>query len=163
MSVERKISRAIAVICVCAIALVGASATAGPGYVEVAAAKSCKRPSGVVTLTFSARKYPNIRRHALAAIRKGWPRVLVLDRPGASGRRKRLLEYIPTRAGYDRDEYPPAVGRGVGPGLTKGSGPTGWRADVMYVPSHENRSHGSSMGGKLRKYCNGTRFRYAFN
>ena len=97
MSVEREMSRAVAVICVCATALVGASATAGPGYVEVAAAKSCKRPSG------------------------------------------------------------------VGPGLTKGSGPTGWRADVMYVPSHENRSHGSSMGGKLRKYCNGTRFRYAFN
>lgn len=139
-----------------------APATAGPGLVDMAAARSCRLPSGVVTLTFSASKYPNIRRHALAAIRKGWPSVLVLDRPGAAGRRKRLLEYVPTRAGYDRDEYPPAVGRGRGPGLTRGKGPTGWQADVMYVPSRENRSHGSSMGGKLRRYCNGTRFRYAF-
>jgi hypothetical protein len=28
----------------------------------------------------------------------------------------------------------------------------------MYVPSAENRSHGS----KLRRFCNGTRFRYTF-
>ena len=38
----------------------------------------------------------------------------------------------------------------------------GWRADVRYVPSHENRSHGSTMGIKLRRFCNGTRFRYVF-
>jgi hypothetical protein len=31
----------------------------------------------------------------------------------------------------------------------------------MYVPSSENRSHGASLGGKLRRYCEGTRFRYA--
>jgi hypothetical protein len=35
-------------------------------------------------------------------------------------------------------------------------------ADVMYVESTENRSHGSSLGGKLRRFCNGTRFRYVF-
>jgi hypothetical protein len=35
-------------------------------------------------------------------------------------------------------------------------------ADVAYVPSKENRSHGSSLGGKLRGFCDGTRFRYAF-
>jgi hypothetical protein len=35
-------------------------------------------------------------------------------------------------------------------------------ADVAYVPSAENRSHGSSLGGKLRRFCNGTKFRYAF-
>ena len=40
--------------------------------------------------------------------------------------------------------------------------PRGWKADVRYVPSSENRSHGSSLGIKLRRFCDGTRFRYVF-
>ena len=122
----------------------------------------CVRPSAVQNISFSATKYPNIRRHFLDALRKGWPRTLVLNRSGADARRDRLLAPYPTRAGQDRDEYPPAVGRGKGPGLERGINPRGWRADVRYVPSHENRSHGSTMGIKLRRFCNGTRFRYAF-
>ena len=62
----------------------------------------------------------------------------------------------------DRDEYPPALGRGKGAHLVRGANPRGWRADVAYVPSHENRSHGSTMGIKLRRFCDGTRFRYVF-
>jgi len=68
----------------------------------------------------------------------------------------------PTRPAQDRDEYPPAVGRGHGAGLERGSNPRGWRADVRYVPSSENRSHGSTLGIKLRRLCNGVRVRYAF-
>jgi hypothetical protein len=86
----------------------------------------------------------------------------VLNRSGADARRDRLLASYPTRPGQDRDEYPPAVARGKGPGLERGTNPTGWRADVRYVPSHENRSHGSTMGIKLRRFCNGTCFRYRF-
>ena len=97
---------------------------------------------------------------------KGWPRVRVLNRPKADDRRDRLLEGIPTKAGFDRDEYPPAVGcgrpNGKQKGLVRGINPLGWMADMMYVPSSENRSHGSSMGAKLRRLCNGTRFRYEF-
>ena len=66
------------------------------------------------------------------------------------------------RPGMDRDEYPPAVGRGRGKGLVRGSSPRGWRADIAYVPSGENRSHGSLLGNKLRRYCDGTKFRYVF-
>ena len=33
---------------------------------------------------------------------------------------------------------------------------------VAYVPSSENRSHDAVLGVKLRRYCNGTRFRYVF-
>jgi hypothetical protein len=33
---------------------------------------------------------------------------------------------------------------------------------VAYVPSSENRSHGSRMGTKLRRFCDGTKFRYVF-
>ncbi len=122
----------------------------------------CVRPGGVADISFSATKYPNIRRHVLDAIRRGWPAILVLNRTGAQARRDRLLAPFPERRGYDRDEYPPAIGRGSGPGLERGRTPRGWRADVRYVPSQENRSQGSRMGIKLRRFCNGTRFRYVF-
>jgi hypothetical protein len=124
--------------------------------------RTCQRPSSIQNITFSKTKYPHIRRHFLAARRYGWPRTLVLNRPGADKRRERLLEDIPTRDGFDRDEYPPAVGRGKGKGLERGRHPRGWKADVAYVPSSENRSHGSSLGLKLRRFCDGTRFRYVF-
>ena len=128
---------------------------------------SCSLPHGVQSIRFSGSRYPNIRQHMLDAESKGWPATLVLNRPGASARRERLLEDIPTRHGYDRDEYPPAVGRGRANGslrsLVRGIDPRGWLADVEYVPSAENRSHGSSLGSKLRHFCNGTRFRYLFS
>jgi hypothetical protein len=123
---------------------------------------SCTKPRGVQRLVFSKTKYPNIRKHFLAALHKGWPRRLIVNRRGADARRDRLLEHIPTKDGYDRDEYPPAVGRGKGKGLMRGQHPRGWKADVRYVPSSENRSHGASLGAKLERFCDGTRFRYVF-
>ena len=42
-------------------------------------------------------------------------------------------------------------------------GPIGWLADVEYVKSSEHRSHGSALGAKLRRFCDGTRFRYVFS
>jgi len=124
--------------------------------------QGCVRPDGVQRLVFSASEYPNVRAHFRAAVDKGWPRRLVLNRPGADERRERLLRDVPTRDGHDRDEYPPAVGRGKGKGLTRGRDPRGWTADVRHVPSSENRSHGATLGIKLREFCDGTRFRYAF-
>jgi len=128
---------------------------------------SCSRPASVQRLRFCAAKYPNIKKHTKAAIANGWPRVMVLNRPRNGDRRERLLENIPTMAGFDRDEYPAAVGRGRANGsqrgLVRGTNPTGWIADVAYVPSSENRSHGASLGNKLRRFCGGTRFRYVFS
>src|SRR5688572_9027321 len=122
----------------------------------------CVRPSGVQRIVFSAQKFPNVRRHFRAAVRRGWPRRLVINRRGADARRERVLRDIPTREGFDRDEYPPAVGRGRGPGLERGRNPRGWKAAVRYVPSSENRSHGATLGDRLERFCNGTRFRYVF-
>ena len=91
---------------------------------------------------------------------------MVLNRPRADSRRDRLLDDIPTKAGFDRDEYPAAVGRGRANGdkrgLVRGINPIGWMADVRYVQSSENRSHGASLGAKLRGLCNGVRFSYLF-
>jgi hypothetical protein len=134
----------------------------GGGQGGGSGASSCTTPGRVQRLVFSKAKYPNIRNHFLAAVRHGWPRRLVLNRRGADARRDRLLEGYPTKDGYDRDEYPPAVGRGKGKGLERGRHPRGWKADVRYVPSSENRSHGASLGARLADFCNGTRFRYVF-
>ena len=139
--------------------------TAPPATDPAASAQDpagCTSPKAVQNVSFSATKYPKIRAHFLAALRRGWPRTLVLNRADASDRRARLLKGIRTKRGYDRDEYPPAVGRGAGKGLEKGKDPVGWKADVAYVPSHENRSHGSTLGTKLRRLCSGTKFRYVF-
>ena len=121
----------------------------------------CTRPPGVHPVVFSAAKYPNIMRHFHAALSKGWPRVLTINRAGADQRRDRLLQDVPTRPGFDRDEYPPAVARGEGAAV-RGTDPVGWMASVQYVRSGENRSHGSTLGAALRRYCNGVRFRYVF-
>lgn len=88
-----------------------------------------------------ARPLPRQGGAAVHALRSGTAAnpVAVED---AAERRDRLLQGVPTKAGYDREKYPPAVGRGRGHGLTRGSNPTGWMADVEYVPSSENRSHG---------------------
>jgi hypothetical protein len=123
---------------------------------------SCTRPRGVQRLVFDKDRYPNIQKHVRIALRQGWPRRLVVNRSGADARRDRLLEGYPTKEGQDRDEYPPAVGRGRGKGLERGRNPRGWKAHVRYVPSSENRSHGAVLGDKIEDFCNGTRFRYVF-
>jgi hypothetical protein len=126
-------------------------------------AKTCTRPKGIKRIVFSKTKYPNIRAHYLRAVKKHWPRILVVNRNGTAKRRTKLLKDIPTVDRYDRDEYPPAVGRGRGSAaLERGINPAGWEADVEYVLSSENESHGSKLGAKLKPYCNGTRFRYVF-
>jgi len=154
--------------CPCATGGGSGSPSAPPSKppVTVTRPRGCSRPKSVQRLRFSATKYPNIKAHVDAAVAKGWPRVMVLNRPGADERRDRLLDDIPTKAGFDRDEYPAAVGRGRANGkqrgLIRGINPIGWLADVEYVRSSENRSHGSSLGAKLRRFCDGTRFRYVF-
>jgi Deoxyribonuclease NucA/NucB len=136
----------IALLCLFAALLAGCSNVA----TAERPAASCVSPRAVVPIGFSANKYPNIRRHYERAVAHGFPTVLVLHRAGADTRRDRLLQSRATRSGMDRDEYPPAVGR------------ASVRASVGYVPSSENRSHGATLGIKLRRYCDGTRFRYVF-
>lgn len=107
---------------------------------------SCTTPSKPFAVGLSRTRYPETLRHAADAIANGSPRILVLNRPGASERRAKLLAGRPTRKGYDLDEYPPAIGRKV------------VKADVRSIPSADNRGSGSTMGTKLRRFCDGTRF-----
>lgn len=139
----------------------GSGPSSTPAPAPKATKPSCVKTGGAQPVGFSKTKYPHIREHFRKAVARGWPRILVLNRPGADARRNRLLADVPTRDGYDRDEYPPAVARGRGFHI-RGVDPRGWKADVAYVPSGENRSHGSTMGIKLRRFCNGQKFRYVF-
>lgn len=126
---------------------------------------SCVKTGRVQSIGFSKTKFPRIRAHYIAAVADGWPRVLVVNRKGSDARRDRLLAEsgLGTVPGRDRDEYPPAVGRGRGSrALTRSINPVGWMASVRLVPSSENRSHGSTLGAKLRRFCNGQKFRYVF-
>jgi len=96
--------------------------TATIGQEPDGAARECVRPDGVQRLLFSATEYPNIRRHFRRAVaRRGWPLRLVVNRRGADERRERLLRDVPIRDDFDRDEYPPAVGRGRGRAWSAGA------------------------------------------
>ena len=110
--------------------------------------RACRRVAGVVIVRIPRRRYPYTADHIVDAIAAGEPKILRVDRPGADANREESLRGIPTRQGYDRDEYPPAVSREGGAG-----------ADVRYVPSSDNRGAGTVMGERLHAYCDGQRFR----
>jgi hypothetical protein len=80
------------------------------------------------------------------------PRVLTLERDNAAQRRNDDLRGIPTKRGFDRDEYPPAVSE------ESGLHSDGRRASVAYVLSAENRSGGSVLGRQLAEFCDGQQF-----
>jgi hypothetical protein len=92
----------------------------------VLAAPDLAEPSGSCSST-------NICRHFPRAVRRGWPRRLVLDRRGAHATRDRVLEDIPIREGFDRHEYRRQ-------GLTRGRNPRSGKASLHYNRRSENRS-----------------------
>ena len=107
---------------------------------------SCTRPAGVQRLRFSAAKYPSIKAHAAGGDRGGWrdPR----RQPPRQGRAARPVARRASRPG--RGLIVTSTRRRSGRrartaqrGLVRGHNPIGWLADVMYVPSSENRSHGA--------------------
>jgi hypothetical protein len=103
------------------------------------------------------------------AIRRSW-RAVQLDQeldgrgrrgcarhPSAARRRRRA------RCGPSRGRTRGHAGRGTR--SARRSGAPGRRASptrsvrIAYVDASDNRGAGSSIGGRLRRYCNGTRFR----
>src|SRR3954454_1442683 len=60
--------------CPCSTAPPGSGGGDAPGEEPRRSQPSCSTPSGVQRLVFSAGRYPNIRAHHLAAVRRGWPR-----------------------------------------------------------------------------------------
>lgn len=116
-------------------------------------APACTRISLPVVVNLDDIRHAELIAHERAAIENGQPRTVTLERDNAAERRREDLRGIPTRPGFDRDEWPPAFTEEAG--VHTDGRP---RDDVAYVPSSENRSGGSVMGAALRSFCDGQRF-----
>lgn len=97
-------------------------------------------PSGVrAVVTVSRSRYPESAAHIEEAQAAGQPSVLTIDRAGAAARRAAALKGVPTKAGFDRDEYPPAM-----------FGEGGAGSSVRYVTPSDNRGARACIGAQCR-------------
>lgn len=99
-----------------------------------------------VIIDFPEDKYPETAAHIKKAIENGESAICTIDRNGADGNRDESLNGIPTKDGYDRDEFPMAMCAEGGEG-----------ADIAYVTPSDNRGAGSWVGNQLEGYTDGTR------
>ncbi|MED4573159.1 NucA/NucB deoxyribonuclease domain-containing protein [Brevibacillus agri] len=99
-----------------------------------------------VILHFPRERYPETAQHIRSAIEKGQPAVCTIDRKAADKHREESLSGIPTKRGYDRDEWPMAMCKEGGKG-----------ADIAYVSPSDNRGAGSWIANQLEDYPDGTR------
>jgi len=98
------------------------------------------------TLVFPADRYPETGKHIKDAVAAGASAVCTIDREGAEGNREQSLRGIPTKKGFDRDEWPMAMCEEGGEG-----------ADIAYISPSDNRGAGAWVSNQLEKYPNGTR------
>jgi len=97
-------------------------------------------------INFPAERYPETAAHIKSAIAKGESAICTIDRKGADKNREESLANIPTKKGFDRDEWPMAMCAEGGKG-----------ADIEYVTPSDNRGAGSWVSNQLEKYTDGTR------
>jgi hypothetical protein len=115
----------------------------------VASAEACTRQSSSVYVVLSSAKYPQTTDHILDAQAAGHAALLHIDRENEALHREQAIGGFPTKPGYDRDEYPPAMSREGGTG-----------ASVRYVVPSDNRGAGATMGNALEPYCEDQPFRF---
>ncbi|AIQ37216.1 DNA-entry nuclease [Paenibacillus sp. FSL R5-0345] len=115
------------------------------------AAPSSPSDSEVVQLIFPSDRYPETAKHIQDAIAKGESATCTINREQAEENRKESLRGIPTKKGYDRDEWPMAMCDEGGEG-----------ADIEYITPKDNRGAGSWVGNQLEDYADGTRVEFMF-
>lgn len=103
-------------------------------------------PGYDVKIDFPEDRYPLTAGHIKAAIEKGEDPICTINREGADENRKQSLNGVPTKPGYDRDEWPMAMCEEGGAG-----------ADIEYIPPSDNRGAGSWVGHQLDDYPDGTK------
>lgn len=101
------------------------------------------------TIYLPDNRYPKTIDHIRDAIASGKSDICTIDRSGAKRNRELSLKGIPTKKGFDRDEYPMAMCKEGGTG-----------ADIRYISPSDNRGAGSWIANKLEKYPNGARIRF---
>ena len=105
----------------------------------------------VVQILFPADRYPKTAKHIQNAIKNGESPICTIDREGAEENRNLSLKGIPTKKGYDRDEWPMAMCQEGGEG-----------ADIAYITPSDNRGAGSWVGNQLENLADGTRVEFMF-
>jgi len=108
--------------------------------------KTTNTPTYDVVIDFPEEKYPETAKHILNAIAKGESPICTIDRDSAGENREQSLSGIPTKSGFDRDEWPMAMCAEGGAG-----------ADIAYITPKDNRGAGSWVGNELENYPDGTR------
>lgn len=131
------------------IVLLLAAVLLAAGTAVAADREDCRLQKRSVVIDLRDDYHRPVLRHVWAAIRAGEVARLHVARDGVDGRRRDALRGIPTKPGYDRDEYPPAVSREGGEGT-----------HVRYIRSSVNRSAGATMGDQLEGFCSGQSFRF---
>nr|WP_309141629.1 NucA/NucB deoxyribonuclease domain-containing protein [Priestia megaterium] len=95
---------------------------------------------------FPADRYPKTAAHIEHAIEEGKSAICTIDREGAEENRSQSLKGIPTKDGYDRDEFPMAFCDEGGTG-----------ADIDYVKPTDNRGAGSWISHQVDEFPDGTK------
>jgi RHS repeat-associated protein len=103
------------------------------------------RETGITELIIDGSKHPESAQHAQEAMDRGILGEGVVDRAGASARRRGNLRNVKTEKGKDRDEFPPAVLRPSGD------------VSVKNITSGDNRGAGSSLGHQQANVPDNTR------
>jgi hypothetical protein len=91
-------------------------------------------------------RYPETAKHIEAAEKAGKSKVCTLDRKDVTEHRKESLAGVPTKPGYDRDEFPMAF-------CKEG----GYNANIMYISPSDNRGAGSWISHQVSGLPDGTK------
>ena len=128
-------------------------ALAGYWFEEQDQSNTPSSPSdaNVVQLEFPSDRYPETAKHIQDAIASGESSTCTINRDQAEENRSKSLKGIPTKKGYDRDEWPMAMCEEGGEG-----------ADIEYITPSDNRGAGSWVGNQLEDYADGTRVEFIF-
>ncbi|KYG33499.1 NucA/NucB deoxyribonuclease domain-containing protein [Priestia endophytica] len=97
-------------------------------------------------IDFPEDRYPGTAAHIKHAVENGKSPICTINRKGAEENRDESLKGIPTKSGYDRDEFPMAFCEEGGKG-----------ADIEYVKPSDNRGAGSWISHQVDDLENGTK------
>ncbi|WP_040952190.1 NucA/NucB deoxyribonuclease domain-containing protein [Gorillibacterium massiliense] len=105
--------------------------------------------TAIVRIIFPLERYPETGKHIKDAIAAGESAVCTIDRKDADKHREASLRGIPTKKGYDRDEWPMAMCMEGGAG-----------ANIEYIHPADNRGAGSWVSNQLEQYPDGTQVEF---
>ena len=115
------------------------------GYKKKASVKVVDEVTHDVEVTISKSDYPETCSHIKDAINKSHEQFVTIYRKMAASNRAESLSGVPTKLGFDRDEWPMAMFSEGGKG-----------ADIRYINPSDNRGAGSAIGNALKEYPDGT-------